>query len=201
MPNNRLLSRFLELSPWRLKLLAALIALGFAAAAAQAQTTLGTQTLSLNAQPDGLLYWFPSSLTFTKTGTVFDSYTSTITIQYRARTTTIVGTGSITVKASADFVCASGGPCIATPPSAGDALGYTCSGATLGSNCPGTQTISTGGATSVVNAIPAGSCTGGGNPCTTANPNTVTMNFTLTDDPKYRTGSYTATLILTISTT
>jgi hypothetical protein len=201
MSHTRLQSRFIDLPARPLKLLATLVVFGFAATSAQAQTTLGTQTLSLNAQPAGLLYWFPSSLTFTKTGTVFDSYTSTITIQYRARTTTIVGTGSITVKASADFVCASGGPCIATPPSPGDALNYTCSGATLGSNCPGTQTISTGGATSVVNAIPAGSCTGGGNPCTTANPNTVILNFNFTDDPKYRTGSYTATLIFTISAT
>jgi hypothetical protein len=84
-------------------------------------------------------------------------------------------------------------------PTAGDALTYTCTGATLGSNCSGMQTVSTVLATNVVTAIPAGSCTGGGSPCTTANPNTVNLNFSLTDDPKYKTGSYSATLTFTIS--
>lgn len=199
MSKTHSLFRFISFG-W-LNLLSALVVVGFAPTTAHAQTTLGTQTLNLIAEPDGLLYWIPGSITFSKTGTVFDSYTSSVTIQYRARTTAISGTGSITVKASADFVCASGGPCIAAPPSAGDALSYTCTGATLGSNCTGRQTISTGGATNIVTAIPAASCTGGGNPCTTADPNTVTLNFSLTDDPKYKTGSYTATLIFTISAT
>jgi len=190
------------LSILRLRLLAGLIVCGLAPVIANAQTTtLGTQTLTLITQPDALLYGFPSSLTLTKAGTLFNSYAGTITIQYRARTTLVTGTGSITVKASTDFVCASGGPCITTPPTAGDALSYTCSGATLGSNCAGTQTVSTGVATSVVAAIPAAACTGGGSPCSTADPNTVSLTFNLTDDPKYKTGSYSATLTFTISAT
>jgi len=168
---------------------------------AHAQTTLGTQTLTLIAQPDGLLYGFPNSVTLSKAGTLFNSYTGAVTIQYRARTTAATGTGSITVKASTDFVCASGGPCITTPPTAGDALTYTCTGATLGSNCAGTQTVSTGVGKNVVTAIPAAACTGGGSPCSTADPNTVNLNFSLTDDPKYKTGSYSATLTFTISAT
>lgn len=190
--------------PWRqrLSLLAALIAISFVPSNANAQTTtLGTQTLTLTTQPNGLLFGFPSSLTLTKAGTLFDSYAGTITIQYRARTTLLTGTGSITVKATADFACASGGPCIATPPTSGDALTYTCSGATLGNNCAGTQTVSTGVATSVVAAIPAAACTGGGSPCSTSDPNTVSLSFGLTDDPKYKTGSYSATLTFTISAT
>ncbi|PYU69094.1 MAG: hypothetical protein DMG52_29795 [Acidobacteria bacterium] len=194
-----------SLLPWvrwlSLCLSAGLVAFGLIPSPANSQTTLGTQTLNLVTLPDGLLYGFPDTLTLSKAGTVFGSYTGTVTVQYRVRTTTAIGTGSITVKATTDFVCASGGPCVATPPTAGDALTYTCTGATLGSNCTGTQTVSTVVGTNVVTAIPAGSCTGGGSPCTTADPNTVNLNFTLTDDPKYRTGSYSATLTFTISTT
>jgi hypothetical protein len=169
-------------------------------ASAGAQTSIGTQTLDLTLQAAGLLYGFPSSVTLTKTGAVFTTYSGTLTVQYKARTSS-TGTGNITVRATTDFPCSSGGPCIATPPSTGDALKYTCTGATLGSNCSGTQTVSTATATSVVTAIPSSSCTGGGSPCSSANPNTVTVNFTLTDDPKYKTGSYSATLTFTISAT
>ena len=169
--------------------------------AGHAQTTLGLQTLTLVAQPDGLLYGFPGSLTLTKSGTIFATYAGSLTIQYRARTTASSGTGSITVKASSDFTCASAGPCIATPPSTGDALSYTCTGATLGSNCAGSQTMSTTTAKNVVTAMPAAACTGGGSPCSTADPNTVTLNFSLSDDPKYKTGSYSASLLFTISAT
>src|ERR1700733_13023917 len=191
------------LHPWvrRLNLIAGLIAVGLLPVKAYSQTTLGTQTLNLTTQPDGLLYGFPNSVTLSKAGSLFNQFTGTVTIQYRARTTVSTGTGSITVKASTDFVCASGGPCIATPPTAGDALTYTGSAATVGSNCSGTQTVSTGTATNVVTAIPAGTCSGGGSPCTTADPNTVVVNFSLTDDPKYKTGTYSATLTFTISAT
>jgi len=168
---------------------------------AHAQTTLGTQTLNLDAEADGLLYGFPSSLTLTKSGSLFNSYTGSLTIQYKVRTSASIGTGSITAKASSDFTCASKGPCIATPPSTGDALSYTCTGATIGSNCSGTLNISTTVATNIVTAIPAAACTGGGAPCSTVTPNTVTVNFSLTDDAKYQTGSYSATLIFTISAT
>lgn len=188
-------------SALRLHGLFALVALGLVPLASHAQTTLGVQTLTLVAEPDGLLYGFPNSLTLTKTGTVFATYAGSLTIQYKARTTASSGTGSISVKASTDFACASGGPCIATPPSTGDALSYTCTGATLGTNCAGTQTMSTTTAKNVVTAIPAASCTGGGSPCSTANPNTVTLNFSLSDDPKYKTGSFSASLLFTISAT
>jgi len=164
----------------------------------RAQTTLATHTLSLTLNAAGLLYGFPDTLTLSAPGTVFTNYTGALTVQYKERTSA-TGTGSITVKATTDFPCASVGPCIATPPTAGDALKYTCSGATLGTNCAGTQTVSTTAATNVVTGVPASSCTGGGAPCTAATPNTVTLSFTLTDDPKYQTGSYTATLTFTIS--
>ncbi len=164
-----------------------------------AQTTLGTQTLSLTLQAAGLLYSVPASVTLTNTGTTFAAYTGAVTLDYRARTTASTGSGTITVQATTDFACASGGPCIATPPSAGDALTYTCTGATLGTNCSGPLTVSTTAARNVV-TIGAGVCTGAGSPCGNAATNTVSVNFKLTDDPKYKTGGpYSATLTWTIS--
>jgi hypothetical protein len=164
-----------------------------------AQTTLGTQTLSLALTAAGLLYNVPGSAALTHTGTTFTAFTSAVTLSYRARTST-TGTGTITVSATTDFTCASGGPCIATPPTAGDALTYTCTGATLGTNCSGKQTVSTTAATNVI-TIPAGACTGAGSPCNNAATNTVNVSFSLTDDPKYKTGTYNATLTWTISAT
>jgi hypothetical protein len=175
-----------------------LIALLVTPAWAGAQTV--TQGLSAVISPLGGLFTITASTTLTKAGTVFTNYASAapVNIQYRARTTQGTGAATITVKATTDFTCASKGPCIAVPPTAGDALKYTCSGATLGSNCPGTLTMSTTASTSVV-TIPATACTGGGGSCSSVTPNTVNLNFTLTDDPKYKTGSYTATLTFTIS--
>ena len=163
-----------------------------------AQTTLGSQTLYLTLQAAGLLYNVPLSVSLTHTGTTFSAFTGNVTLQYRARTSSS-GSGTITVKATTDFSC-SGGPCILTPPTAGDALTYTCSGATLGTNCSGTQTVSTTASKNVV-TIPAAACTGAGSPCNNASPNTVNVNFTLTDDPKYKTGNYSATLTWTIAAT
>jgi len=182
----------------RLALLMTVLALLVAPVGSRAQTTLGTQTLSLTLDAAGLLYGFPDTVTLSKTGTVFSAYTGILSIQFRARTSSS-GSSSVTVKATADFSPA-GGPSIASPPTAGDALTYTCGAATLGSNCSGTQTVSTTASTNVV-SMGASTCTGGGAPCSTADPNTVNVNFSLTNDPKYKTGSYAATLTFTISAT
>jgi len=172
-----------------------LIAVGMlllAPTCSEAQTTLGTQTLTLNLGAASALYGFPNTVSLINTGSAFNSYTGSLTVRDRARTSSS-GTGSITLRATSDFPCASGGPCILTPPSAGDALTYTCTGATLGSNCSGTQTVSTGGSTNVVTNIPASA--------TSPSDNTVSLSFSLTNDPKYKTGNYSATLTFTISAT
>jgi len=161
-----------------------------------AQNTV-TQTLDATVVPLGGLFMQASPLALTKAGSTFNSFTGTITLSYRARTRQGTGQGTITVKATSDF-SPSGGPSIAKPPSAGDAFTYTCSGATLGASCSGIQTVSTTAATNVV-SLGASACTGGGAPCSTANPNSANVTFILTDDPKYKTGSYSATLTWTIS--
>ena len=162
----------------------------------QAVTSTTTQTLQAAISPEGGVS-IPNNVQLTLTGGTFSSFTGSLLINYYERTTQSTGGGTITVEATHDFT-PTGGPSIASPPSSGDALTYTCSGATLGSNCSGTQTVSTTAATNVV-TFAASECTGGGGSCSNSSPNTVTLNFTLTDDPKYATGSYSATLTFTIS--
>jgi hypothetical protein len=161
-----------------------------------AQNT-ATQTLNVNVVPLGGLFMQASPLALTKANTTFNNFTGTITLSYRARTRQGTGQGTITVKATSDFTPA-GGPSISNPLSAADKFTYTCSGATLGVSCSGVQTVSTTTSTNVV-SLGASACTGGGAPCSTANPNSANVTFILTDDSKYKTGSYSATLTWTIS--
>lgn len=156
-----------------------------------------TQTLDATIVPLGGLFMPSSQLVLRKSSESFNAFTGSVSIAYRARTTQGTGQGSITVEATSDFAPA-GGPSIANPPSAADTFTYTCGGATLGVACSGTQTVSTTAATNVV-SLGASECTGGGAPCSSANPNTTTITFSLPDDPKYQTGSYSATLTWTIS--
>jgi len=186
---GRLIMRLLLIVAWGTLLLAPI--------RLQATTLTTTQTLTAVISPEGGLFSFSNSVTLANAGSTLSSFAGTLSIQYRERTTQSTGGGSITVKATADFT-PSGGPSVASPPSTGDALTYTCSAATLGSNCSGTQTVSTASSTSVV-GFSASECTGGGGSCSSASPNTVTLSFTLTDDPKYHTGAYSATLTFTIS--
>jgi hypothetical protein len=178
----------------------AVVALLLVPVCSQAQTPLGSQTLSLTLQ-NAVKISVPSSAALTHSGTAFADYTANgVSISYWIRTSS-GGSGNIQVQATSDFSCVAGGPCIATPPTAGDALTYTCSGATLGTNCSGSQTVSTTAQTNAVTGIGGGACTGGGGACSSAIPNTGTLNLTLTNDPKYPTGSYSAVLTFTISAT
>ena len=156
-----------------------------------AQTSLGTQTLQATVQPLGSLVSIPATVSLTGGG--FLSFTGSLNLQYLARTTTTSGGGSITLKAQSDF-SPTGGPAIAK-------LQYTCSAATLGTSCSGTQTVSLT-ATPVV-TLPSSACTGSGgsSSCPGTNPQTATVNFSLPDNPVYKTGTYSVTLTLTISAT
>ena len=153
----------------------------------------GTTTQTLSAQINALgKVSVPSSLTLTSAGTTFVAYSGNLSVSYRARTTAGTGSGSLTMQATADFSPA-GGPSVT-----GGQLTYTCSAATLGVACSGTHTASTASQTSVV-TLGASLCTGGGGSCSSANPNTVQNTFTLSNNPAYKTGTYSATLTFTIS--
>jgi hypothetical protein len=153
----------------------------------------GTTTQTLSAQINAIgKVSVPASLNLTTAGTTFVAYSGNLTISYRARTTAATGSGSLTMRATADFSPA-GGPSVAS-----GQLTYTCSAASLGAACSGTQTASTASQTSVV-TLGASLCTGGGGSCSAANPNTVLSTFTLSNNPAYKTGTYSATLTFTIS--
>ena len=159
---------------------------------ASGSTGTGSQSLTATINPVGSLT-VPASANLTTVGTTFHPFTGSLTVSYKARTTP-VGGGSITVNVSSDF-SPSGGPS-----AAGGALAYTCSAATLGTACSGSQTASTTVQTPVL-TLPASACTGGGGACSSQNPNSVNLSFTLTDSPAYATGTYSAKVTFTISAT
>ena len=104
----------------------------------------------------------------------FNNYTGVTNLTYKIRSTSSTGTGSITAKVTTDFSPA-GGPSVATPPSGGDALNYTCTVSAPGTACTGTVTASTTAATSVSTfGAGAHSAVGG---------NTASASWTLTNDP------------------
>lgn len=135
----------------------------------------------------------PASLNLTAGATRFAPFSGTLAVSYRARTTP-GGSGTITVRVTSDFIPTGG------PSAAAAALSYTCGSASLGTPCSGTQTASTTVQTPVL-TLPASACTGGGGACSASDPASVNLNLTLTDNPGYATGSYSAQLTFTISAT
>ena len=152
----------------------------------------GSQGLSATVGPVGNIS-VPVSAVLTTSATTFQPFAGSVTLSYRARTTP-AGGGNVTLSVTSDFA-PPGGPSVAA-----GALAYTCGGATLGIACSGAQTASTTFQTPVL-ALPASSCTGGGGACSSQNPNSVSLDFILTDDPGYATGAYSARVTFTISAT
>src|SRR5579884_484101 len=164
-----------------------------AAFALNAAAATGTATQTLTAQIDAIgKVSVPSSLTLTTAGTTFAAFTGNLLVSYRARTTEATGSGTMTVQATSDFNPTTG------PKISSGNLTYTCTAATLGTACSSVQTASTTSQTPIV-TLGAGLCTGGGGSCSNANPNTVETGFTLANSPAYKTGTYSATLTITIS--
>lgn len=153
----------------------------------------GTTTVSVAIGPEAALQINTSTSTLTAAGTTFNSnYTGTTSLTYKVRTTKVGGSGTITLKVTTDFG-PSGGPSVGTPPTAGDTLAYTCTLTAPGTACSGSQTSSTSASTSVgtfgTDAKSASAGNGG------------SVAWTLTNDPQYSTGTYTATVTFTISAT
>jgi hypothetical protein len=150
------------------------------------------QTLLATIQPVAKLS-LPPTVSLAPGATSFSTFNGAVPVSYRARTTP-TGGGAITLQITSDFA-PSGGPSVAT-----GVLTYTCSGATLGTACSGTATASTSTQTPVL-TLPASACTGGGGACSNQDPNSVSLNFTLIDDPGFATGTYSARVTLMISAT
>lgn len=150
------------------------------------------QTANVTILPLGVLT-VNSTLLLIRSGGPFTPYTGTLPISYRARTTP-AGSGAITVQALGDFSPA-GGPSIAA-----GALMYTCTTDGYAAPCTGSQTVSSTVQRPVIN-LGGGACTGGGNGCSANDPAGAAATFLLTNDPSTPTGTYSVTLIFTLSCT
>jgi len=152
-----------------------------------------TQTLSAMITPGAVLS-APGSATLTHSQTTFQPFQASLAVSYEVRTSPTGSGGKITLQVTHDFTPAGG------PSAASGVLTYTCGAANLGTPCSGTQTASTTAQTPLL-TVPASACTGGGGSCSGQDPNSVNLTFTLTDNPAYATGSYSATVTFTISAT
>ena len=169
--------------------------LGSSLAHAQLGSSTGTTTISVTVAAEAALTVSTGTTNLTSTGTNFSTYSGTTNLIYFIRTTAAGGTGSITLRVTSDFSPAAG-PSVATPPTAGDALTYTCTVASPGNSgsataCSGTQTSSTTSSTNLATFGADARSLVGGNSASTA--------WSLTNDPKYKTGTYSATITFTIS--
>ena len=171
----------------KLGLMFALLTLALTPAAFAANTT----TVSVTVGAEGALT-IPAATTLIGAGS-FANYIGSTAFNYMIRTAT---TGSVVLEVTADFPCGINGPCVHTPPTVGDALTYTCtaSGTSTPTACASSMTASTIATSSVL--------TVGANKYSAASPgDTGTVNWTLTNDPKYPVGTYSATVTFTISAT
>ncbi|MBZ5728205.1 MAG: hypothetical protein LAP87_24865 [Acidobacteriia bacterium] len=156
-----------------------------------AQGATGTTTVSVAIAAEASLNITTGSTALTTSGTTFSNpFTGSTSLTYKIRTTKVGGSGTITLKVTSDFSPANG-PSVATPPTGGDALTYTCTLAAPGTACTGSLTSSTTASTSVGTFGTDAKSTSGGN--------TGTINWSLTNDPLYSTGSYSATVTFTIA--
>jgi hypothetical protein len=152
----------------------------------------GTTTLQVAVASEAAIRIDTGTTNLVSAGS-FANYTGSTNYTYKIRTTAVGGTGSITLQITTDFAPA-GGPSVAAPPTVGDTLDYTCTAVAPATGCAGTVTASTTAATSVASfgadarSLAAGT---GGN----------SVNWALTNDPQYATGTYQATATFTISAT
>jgi hypothetical protein len=160
------------------------------AGTARAQGATGTTTVSVIIGAEASLSINAATALSAAGSTFANAFTGATTFTYKIRTKQVGGTGSITLQVTSDFAGA-GGPSVLTPPTSGDALTYSCTLAAPGTACTGPITSSTTAATSVG--------TFGTNAKSTFAGNLGTINWTLTNDPVYATGTYNATVTFTIS--
>jgi hypothetical protein len=172
---------------------AAILMAGLGALSAFGQfAASGTTTLSVNVAAEASISITTATTTLSSTPGLFVDYTGTTAFLYKIRTTQSTGTGTVNVKITSDFAGA-GGPSVLTPPSAGDALTYSCTVAAPGTACTGPITALTTATTSVA--------TFGADARSAKAGNSGSLAWTLTNDPVYQTGTYTATATFTISAT
>ena len=171
-------------------LLLTVLCLLVTAAVAHAQGSTGTSAVSLTVTAEASITVNTGTTMLTSSG-IFADYTGSTSLTYLIRTTQTTGSGNIVLKVTTDFNCAAGGPCVATPPTAGDKLAYTCTADAPGTACSGSQTASTSATTPVASF--------GADAHTNTAGASATVGWSLTNDPIYKTGPYSATVTFTIS--
>lgn len=151
----------------------------------------GATSVSVNIAPEAAIRIDSATTALSTTGNVFaNPFAGSTGFTYKVRTTP-GGNANIQLQVTSDF-SPTGGPSVTSPLSPEDKLTYTCSVAQPATGCSGTQVAGTA-TTSVA--------TFGGNAHSGANGNTGTLNWVLANDPQYATGSYSATITITISAT
>jgi hypothetical protein len=172
------------------KYLLVLLAIALFTTAGFAQQKTGTTTISLTVGPEAWIS-VPSSTPLLNAGSDFTvDYVGTTAIAYKVRTTT---SGSITFKAAEFDV--TGGPKIASPV-AGDELKYT---SIVGGTSVGTGVTTAANVTSTSTDYPV--VTFGANASSKKAGDGTTVNWTLPNDPQYKTGAYSSIVTFTISAT
>ena len=156
---------------------------------AQSFDSTGATTMSVTIAPEASISVGTSTTSLSSSGTLFSNYTGLTNFTYKVRTSGTGGSGSITLKVTSDFN--EGGPSVASPLTAGDVLTYICTAASSGTACSGSQTSATSSSTPVVSF--------GADAHSSISGDSGSASWTLTNDPKYKTGAYTATVTFTIS--
>ena len=156
-----------------------------------AQSTTGTTTLSVTVGPEASLA-VGTGTVLRSVGSSFASYSGTTNLTYRIRT---IISGMITLRVTTDF-SPQGGPSVAAPPTPGDTLTYACAVSPPGTNGSVTACIA---GTQASSGTATGVATFGPDARSLTNGNTGTVNWTLSNDPAYKAGAYSATVTFTIS--
>lgn len=148
----------------------------------------GTTTLSVTVGTEASIRIDTGATTLATAGTNFTNpYSGTTNFTYKVRTKQSGGTGSITLRVSTDF--GAGGPSVGAPVN-GDLLTYTCTNSGVGTACPSAVTALTTDTNVVSFGANAKSASAG---------DTGSVVWSLTNDPAYATGTYTATVTFTVS--
>ena len=170
---------------------AALLLAGCGGATAFAQfSPTGSLTVSVTIGAEAAISITNANTSLASAGTLFANYAGTTNFSYQIRSTKTTGSGNVVLQITSDFN-GTGGPKVAVPPTAGDALVYTCTVSSPATQCTGSQTASTTASSPVAtfgadaHSAPAG--------------NSGSVAWTLTNDPTYKTGSYSATATFTIT--
>lgn len=177
-----------QTTPTVLAVLALLLSLGCVLSATE--YGFATQGITVQLSSAGVLS-VPANLTLTTSGSTFNNFSGSLTVSYKARTSP-AGSATLTVLANSEF-SPTGGPTLSN----GD-LTFTCGSPGLGTSCASAQTVSTSASRTVV-SVGSNACTGGGGSCSSSDPATVQLSFTLANSPQLKTGTYTTSLLFTIS--